>query len=225
MIPRTLEPEVMDTATEAVDYDSMDHSTVNRVFVDDLLRFTGGDSDAKDVLDLGTGTALIPLQLLATDNRFNSVIACDLSIEMLKLAVAHVENQQLIPKILPAFCDCKRLPVSDISCDMVMSNSIIHHIPEPVTVFHEIRRVIKPGGHIFIRDLMRPKTSDQVEQFVVQDAGSDNAHQQQMFRQSLHAALSVDEVRRLLADCGLQPDCVTATSDRHWTIACVAGAF
>jgi len=30
MIPRILEPEVMDTVEEAVDYDAMDHSTVNR---------------------------------------------------------------------------------------------------------------------------------------------------------------------------------------------------
>ena len=37
MLPRTLEPEVMDTAEEAADYDAMDHSEVNRVFVDDLL--------------------------------------------------------------------------------------------------------------------------------------------------------------------------------------------
>ena len=37
MLPRTLEPEVMDTREEAVDYDSMDHSGVNRVFVDDLV--------------------------------------------------------------------------------------------------------------------------------------------------------------------------------------------
>ena len=34
MLTRILEPEVMDTAEEARDYDTMDHSAVNRVFVD-----------------------------------------------------------------------------------------------------------------------------------------------------------------------------------------------
>ena len=38
MLPRTLEPEVMDTAEEAVDYDAMDHGEVNRRFVGDFLR-------------------------------------------------------------------------------------------------------------------------------------------------------------------------------------------
>lgn len=38
MLPRVLEPEVMDTVEEAVDYDAMDHGEVNRVFVEDLSR-------------------------------------------------------------------------------------------------------------------------------------------------------------------------------------------
>ena len=37
MLSRILETEVMDTPAEALDYDAMDHSAVNRVFVDDLL--------------------------------------------------------------------------------------------------------------------------------------------------------------------------------------------
>ena len=36
MLPRTLEPEVMDSAEEAGDYDAMDHGAVNRAFVADL---------------------------------------------------------------------------------------------------------------------------------------------------------------------------------------------
>ena len=36
MLPRVLEPEVMDTAEEARDYDTMDHSEVNRRFVAEI---------------------------------------------------------------------------------------------------------------------------------------------------------------------------------------------
>jgi hypothetical protein len=39
-----------------------------------------------------------------------------------------------------------------------------------------------------------------------------------MFRDSLHAALTVEEVRELVRDFGLSSDSVKATSDRHWTI-------
>ncbi len=59
-IPRTLEVEVMDTPQEALDYNRMDHAEVNRLFAADLRSagFDGGD-----VLDVGTGTALIPIEI------------------------------------------------------------------------------------------------------------------------------------------------------------------
>jgi len=60
MLPRVLEPEVMDSPEEASDYDSMDHSEVNRVFVQDFLAFWHGSGT---VLDVGAGTAQIPIEL------------------------------------------------------------------------------------------------------------------------------------------------------------------
>ena len=60
MLPRVLEPEVMDSAEEASDYDAMDHSHVNRLFVTDFLTIWKG---ANPILDVGTGTAQIPIEL------------------------------------------------------------------------------------------------------------------------------------------------------------------
>ena len=60
MLPRVLEPEVMDTPEEAHDYDSMDHATVNRVFVADFVAVWDG---GMPILDVGTGTAQIPVEL------------------------------------------------------------------------------------------------------------------------------------------------------------------
>lgn len=221
MIPRVLEPEVMDTVDEAVDYDSMDHSTVNRQFVSDLLELVA-DCDTADsgqhVLDLGTGTALIPIELQQRTDAFETVLACDLSTEMLKVARAHLRDSPLETSVLPVFCDAKRLPVADKSCRIVMSNSIVHHIPKPLAVFEEMRRVISERGFLFVRDLMRPVSSEAVEHIVQTYAGNENEHQQKMFRESLHAALTVDEVRELLDESGFPADWVHASSDRHWTI-------
>src|SRR5262245_48989909 len=82
MLPRILEPEVMDTPQEALDYDTMDHSTVNRVFVDDLLAVR---PQPGDVLDLGTGTALIPVDLCKRETTCR-VMAVDAAVNMLELA-------------------------------------------------------------------------------------------------------------------------------------------
>src|SRR5207253_1466615 len=65
-LSRILEPEVMDSAEEARDYDAMDHSAVNRVFVADFLAVWDG---ARPILDLGTGTAQIPIALCRQDSR------------------------------------------------------------------------------------------------------------------------------------------------------------
>jgi hypothetical protein len=64
MLARTLEPEVMDTEREASEYDAMDHSGVNDLFVSDFLAVCPPDAldDGGQILDLGTGTALIPIE-------------------------------------------------------------------------------------------------------------------------------------------------------------------
>src|SRR5438094_974799 len=75
ILPRRLESEVMDTSSEAEDYDSMDHSAVNRVFASDFLAAWSGGNP---VLDVGTGTAQIPIELCRRDER-PVVTAIDLS--------------------------------------------------------------------------------------------------------------------------------------------------
>jgi len=212
-LARILEAEVMDTPEEASDYDSMDHSQVNRAFVDDLLAIA---DNATDILDLGTGTALIPIELC---QRLESgrVMAIDLSIHMLELARYNIEVVGLNERIQLGHVDGKQLPYDDEMFDAVISNSIIHHIPEPLTVLREAVRVATPGGVLFIRDLMRPPSDADVCRLLETHAGQANQHQQQMFDDSLRAALDLDEIRDLVEQLGFPRETVQATSDRHWT--------
>ena len=131
----------------------------------------------------------------------------------------NIEAAGCTQTVIPGLCNARQLPLPDRSCHQLISNSIIHHIPRPVDAFAEIRRVAAPGAVIFYRDLLRPKTADDVEQLVKEWTGTATAHQQQMFRESLHAALTVAEIRQMLCTTGLDPDWVRQTTDRHWTIA------
>jgi ubiquinone/menaquinone biosynthesis C-methylase UbiE len=228
MLPRTLEPEVMDTAQEAADYDAMDHSQVNRIFVDDLLAFldsTNREQAARTeptttlvILDVGTGTALIPIEL-ARRGRPVHITAIDLAQEMLKVGRRNVAAADLGDVISLELVDAKSLPYGDATFDVVMSNSIVHHIPKPGGILAEMTRVLRPGGLLFVRDLARPESAEAVESIVRTYAGSENARQQQLFRQSLHAALTVGEVAFLLESISDLTGQVQQTSDRHWTIA------
>ncbi len=213
MLPRVLETEAMDTFDEAVDYDSMDHSEVNRVFAADVL---AAGLQEGETLDLGTGTAQIPIELCRQDYSAR-VLAVDSAEHMLEVARQNVLRAGLADRIRLQRIDAKRLPYADGQLANVISNSIVHHVPEPRGVLEEAWRVVAPGGLIFFRDLFRPADDHTVRHLVDTYAAGANRHQQQMFEDSLRAALTVEEMRELVAGLGQPADSVRATTDRHWT--------
>jgi ubiquinone/menaquinone biosynthesis C-methylase UbiE len=113
--------------------------------------------------------------------------------------------------------DAKALEMTDEMFDTVISNSLLHHLPEPGRAIAEIVRVTRPGGRIFVRDLVRPSSVEAIEELVERVAGGESPDAQAMFRNSLHAALTLVEIRQLVAQHGFQPEDVQLTSDRHWT--------
>lgn len=213
MLPRILEPEVMDSEGEAIDYDSMDHRGVNERFAADFLATS---PDVSEVLDLGTGTAQIPIELCRQEPRAR-VLGIDLAEAMLVVGRMNVRNAGLEDSIQLQRIDAKGLPYESGRFSAVISNSIVHHIPEPASVLAEIARVVRPGGSIFVRDLLRPLNRETLVQLVDLYAGGANEHQRRMFAESLHAALTLDEIRALVAPMGYWGNCVQQTTDRHWT--------
>src|SRR5690242_2168302 len=173
MLPRVLEPEVMDSADEARDYDAMDHGAVNRVFVADCLASWDGRGP---VLDVGTGTAQIPVEL-GRQSPAARVVGVDLAEHMLALARENVRRAGLDEGIEVRRCDAKQLPFADGTFGAVISNSIVHHIPEPGRVLAEMVRVTAAGGRLFVRDLLRPGDEAQVRHLVAAYAGGANEHQ------------------------------------------------
>ena len=212
-LERVLEPEVMDTYEEARDYDSMDHQAVNKLFVDDLLAV---GNIGNDILDVGTGTAQIPVELCRQSEDCR-IIAIDMAVHMLDLARFNIEVDGFSQRIFLQQIDAKDMLFESEMFDCVMSNSIIHHIPEPLAVLAESIRVTRPGGLLFFRDLLRPESGEEVAHLVSTYAGDENEHQRQMFDDSLRAALSLSEVRAMVSSLGFEAETVQATSDRHWT--------
>lgn len=215
MLKRVLEPEVMDSSEEARDYDAMDHQVVNRCFVDDFLKLWQGRGV---VLDVGTGTAQIPI-VLCQQSREAQVVALDYAGHMLDLAQINVRTAGLEDRIRLHRGDAKKMAFADESFDAVISNSIAHHIPEPIAVLKEMVRVVKPRGLLFVRDLLRPRDDAEVSRLVATYARDANRHQRQMFEASLRAALTLQEVAHLVGSLGFSADSVQQTSDRHWTWA------
>src|SRR6185312_11063431 len=113
--------------------------------------------------------------------------------------------------------DAKHLARADGAFEAVISNSIVHHIPSPGPVLREIVRLVSPGGTVHVRDLVRPPSLDDIDRLAHTYAGGESPSAQALFKASLHAALTLDEVRGLVRSAGAPEAGVTLTSDRHWT--------
>ena len=206
---RTLEPEVMDTPEEADGYDAMDHTEANAAFVERLLSLGAHG----EMLDIGTGPGVIPLMVCerVSDAR---VIGVDLAKHMLAHAERHKAASPVGDRVECRLADAKGLDFPDDSFDAVFSNTILHHIPDPKPFLAEACRVLRPGGVLLIRDLLRPSTPERALELVAQHADGADDYQKELFRASLHAALEPDELRGIVDELGL-PGEVVVDTDRH----------
>ncbi|NEP88659.1 MAG: class I SAM-dependent methyltransferase [Okeania sp. SIO2C2] len=210
---RILEPEVMDTWEEAEEYDSMDFLQVNQAFAESSIEI--GPKKGL-VLDVGTGTARIPILICQQQPEWQ-IIGIDLSKNMLTIGERNIEKAQLQSQVKLELVDAKKLPYLEHSFEMVISNSIVHHLSEPLLLFQEVKRVLHPRGGIFIRDLLRPETPELKQELVDKYARDCNQHQRKLFRDSLQAALTIVEVEKIVKDAGIKEVKIYQSSDRHWT--------
>ncbi len=82
------------------------------------------------MLDVGTGPARIPIALCRADRHFR-ILGVDLAGPMLDLARRNVAEAGLTDRIRFARGDAKNLPFPDGRFEAVVSNTIVHHIPDP----------------------------------------------------------------------------------------------
>jgi len=204
----------MDNWEEAVEYDAMDFTQVNTAFTQRAIELNPNTS-AK-VLDVGTGTARVPVLLCLKRPQWR-VCGIDLAKNMLQIGLQHVQQASLQDQIVLELVDAKQLPYENKYFDMVISNSLVHHLPDPLPFFRELKRVLKPNGAILIRDLIRPCDRETMNNLVESIGTEYDSHQKQLFRDSLNAALTLDEVNQLILQAHLQDVIVYQSSDRHWT--------
>jgi malonyl-CoA O-methyltransferase len=111
------------------------------------------DLSGARVADLGCGTGRYALQLARFGAR--EVAGIDLSPEMLRVARRKSERSEDGP--LPVtwregdLCGC--LPAEDNTFDAAVCALVVSFLPELAEPFHEIARVLRPGGTLVVSDL------------------------------------------------------------------------
>lgn len=153
------------------------------------------------VVDLGCGPAT-QLAMVARMNPGVSFTGVDLSGEMLERARSNVAEQGL-ENVAFELCDITMLtPFADHSVDAVMSTVVLHHLPHVGAleeVFAEIKRILKPGGGLYLVDFGHLKSDKSINYFAYQYADRQAELFTLDYLYSLRAAFERDDFRRLAA--------------------------
>lgn len=214
---RTLEPELMEEEAQAEAYARADFADVNAAFVEQVLAIVPGLSGA--IVDLGAGPADIPIRLCRAAPSIR-VTAVDGSEAMLAQASANVARAVLGDRIELVLGRLPRALPAERRFDVVISNSLLHHLPDPSVLWDEIVRLGKPGAPVLVVDLMRPASREDARAIVDRYAGSEPEVLRTDFFNSLLAAFTLEEVEAQLREHGLAGALtVEASSDRHLRVS------
>lgn len=199
---RVLEPEVMDDRGEAIVYDRLCRerfAASDRAFA---RRAVALGPKRGLILDVGAGPAWIVIYMAQANPEWD-IRAVELSDPMLELAEKNIAQAGLKDRITVRRGDAKSLPYSDRSFDMVISNSLLHHLEDPLQGLEQIHRVLRPRGALLVRDLRRPPKLIRWILSTVATRGMDPVGKK-MYKNSLAAALTRRELAGLLARSPLE---------------------
>ena len=105
------------------------------------------------VVEIGSGAgfdAVLAAQQVGSTGR---VIGVDMTPAMLEKARANVARLG-VTNVEFRQGYMEQLPIDDGTADVVISNGVINLSPDKEAVFHEIARVLKPGGRVQVADII-----------------------------------------------------------------------
>ena len=212
---RILEPEVMDDPEQASAYAQADFERENQEFVE---RFLAAFPDLTEghIVDLGCGPADIPIRLARALPRCR-ITGIDASLPMIRLGEQAIIDAGLVDRIT---LRCERIQslVLPELVDAVVSNSLLHHIPNPLRFWLAVKQLVRPGSYALVMDLLRHASTDDAAALVDQYASNGPVILRRDFYNSLLAAFTEDEVAAQLAEMNLSRLLIDVPDDRHWLV-------
>jgi 2-polyprenyl-3-methyl-5-hydroxy-6-metoxy-1,4-benzoquinol methylase len=211
---RVLEPELMDDGVHAGAYARADFAEPNGAFCRYVEQRLPDLPDACRAVDLGCGPGDIALRLARAHPGWR-VDGVDGAAAMLDYADRAVGESGMTDRVRFV---CARLPGTGLeprAYDLVISNSLLHHLEDPLVLWHAVRELGRPGGAVMVMDLSRPSSESEAHALVETHSSHEPAVLKEDFFRSLLAAHRPEEVRAQLLAAGLDALEVQQVSDRH----------
>jgi len=142
------------------------------------------------VLDLGSGAGNDCFVARALVGEEGKVTGIDMTEPMIKKAR---ENSAKLnyKNIEFVFGDIEEMPLKDNSFDIVISNCVLNLVPDKRKAFSEIFRVLKPGGHFCVSDVVVKGT---LSEKMLKDA--------EMYAGCVSGASKMDDYLRIIENSG-----------------------
>src|SRR3989339_1121230 len=105
------------------------------------------------VLDLGSGVGIDSILAAKKVGNSGKVIGVDMTEEMVVKAKENAAKQG-ITNVEFLVGDIENLPLKDNSVDTIITNCVINLTPDKVKTVSEAHRVLKPGGKIYLSDIV-----------------------------------------------------------------------
>ncbi len=201
MLERTPEPELMDEAEQAAAYAGADFEASHGAIVDALVGRLPDFPSSGHVLDIGCGPGDISIRVARCfpGVRIDGIDGAE---AMLAPGRERVRLEGLGERV-----GLYRVMLPDEApprgeYDAVVSNSLLHHLHDPMVLWRVVAGTARVGAPVFVADLARPGDDAAVDALVAEMADEPDVLQRD-FRASLHAAFTVEEVRGQLVAAGL----------------------
>ena len=210
---RVPEPDLMEQKEQAYAYANADFSDSNRLFLEKLFEFCSITDETK-ILDVGCGDGEIPIEIHKKTK--SKITALDGSSAMLdefskKMSANNIDDIKIIQGRY------EDTHLSEKSFDILISNSVLHHVKSPKKFWEKSFNLVRQQGQIVLMDLFRPSSEHELLT-ILDKYGGNNPVLLNDFENSLRAAYTPYEVEGQLSSFPSISSSVKAISDRHFFV-------
>lgn len=146
------------------------------------------------VLEIGPGPGFIAFEIAERLPDVH-VTGLDVSKTMIDIATGNARKHGVSEQVVFREGNAANMPFEEASFDFVISSGSLHHWEEPVRVFREVHRVLKPGCQALISDLRSDAAQDEVRELTSQ---IDSRFMRWGLRHSFGEGYTAQEAEKLL---------------------------